>query len=182
MRKVSLFKAVVSLLVVATVVLIACSKKDGMNSSFKNEVLSATNPANWSKAHFTACPGVAMENVTQWHFTGGITGLGNATSAKLKIVANITVDPVCTNATSGNVSPGQSKVFSKTIDKTYTIDKNGNLTFDETTTPIYPSDLGKVCPNQDKWILTIAASHLNSYIVYIDGKEVHKTTGGTLCY
>lgn len=182
MRTFHVFRMAGMVLVAATFILIACSKKAGVGVSLQDEVVSASTPANWSKAHFTACPGVAMVNVTQWHFTGGITGLGKVTSAKLKIVANITADPVCTNLSSGNMSPGQSKTFTRTIDKTYTIDKNGNITFNETTTPIYPADLGKVCPNYDKWSIAIVATHLNSYIVYVDGKEVHKTTGGTVCY
>ncbi|MFM7838552.1 MAG: hypothetical protein ACKO6K_03215 [Chitinophagaceae bacterium] len=176
------------ILFVATVVVIGCSKKASTSSPLAEEVVSGASKT-FSQAHFKDCPntnikGTYYPDVTVWHFTGVIGGCGNP--VKLKIVTSITVDPTCTNS-SGNVSPGQSKTFTRALpEKIYYPDRNGVIIFNEDTTPILFSDLTAkgdkyICPNLGNWTLDIVDSHLVDWHIYLDGKEVVKTVGQTVC-
>lgn len=190
MKKSLIIRLAAIMVLLVAIVAISCSKKENPSTSLSNQEVLSGASKTYSTAHFSTCPSTNIKgryypDVTQWHFTGGLKGCGSV--VKLSIVTSITVDPTCTNS-SGNVSPGQSKTFTRALpEKTYYPDKNGNLVFDEYTTPILFSDLTAkgdkyICPNLGNWTLDIVDSHLIDWHIYLDGKEVLKTVGQTVCY
>lgn len=185
MKKVSFFKVAAASLFIASVVFVGCSKS-GINtreSLSSSGDAAALNEPGTGNPKFQDCPAIEQDGFTtsSYHFTGAIVGLGNAAGrdAQLRIVAYISATPECENP-GGKIVAAQSKVFEKTIDRTYAVDQNGKFVFDETSTPIYPADFGKVCPN-GKWDLRIKSVTLLEWHIYVDGNEVTNTTGNTTC-
>lgn len=183
MKKQSFLKVAVASVFLAAVVIMGCSKS-GLNSISEQPTNSVNteglNEPGTGNPHFLVCPTIEKTG-TQYYFSGDIAGLGNVSGAELKIIAHLRVDPSCQNPSGKKIVPGQSKIFEKTITKTYTTDQNGHFNFNVSTFPIYPSDLGDVCPNGN-WTLTLDVVTLLDYTFYIDGVEVRKTTGGDTCY
>ena len=168
---------------IATVVVIGCSKK-ASTSSLSEEVISgkSTNGGN-PNAHFKECPSTSINSVyypgnTQWHFTGTIAGCGNP--AELQITADITVSPVC-KSPGGQISPGQSKTFTvSSFSRTYYPDNNGNITFDELTPEIPISALDpKICAKN--WELTIASSTMANWVIKLDNNIISRKVGNSYC-
>lgn len=172
------------ILLVATVVVIGCSKK-ASNSSLSEEVISGA-AKTYSQAHFSTCPNTDAKGTfypvsTQWRFTGSLAGCGKSSAVSLSVEYSIEVYPICKN--NGNqVSPGQSKLYTSSIPAhTYYTDRNGNFSFDETTEAISLNFLGtSICPN-NLWTLTVDKTCLTSWRILLDGKEVNKTVGQTTC-
>jgi hypothetical protein len=185
MKKQSFVKLALSSIFFASVVIIGCSKTSMSKFSEKtsgSDVSVASEPGA-GNPKFQECPTIGSSGITpsSYYFKGAIVGLGNAANrnATLRIVASIKATPECVNP--GNkVVEAQSRVFDRTIDKTYAIDENGHFDFDETTTPIAASDFGPVCPN-GRWELRIKSVELLSWELYVDGVRVTNTTGNITC-
>ncbi|MFM2146656.1 MAG: hypothetical protein RL732_1492 [Bacteroidota bacterium] len=182
MKKVAVVKFSVMSILLSAAVLIACSKKASTSEvlSGSNGDVTAEGTSLSGNPHFLDCPTIELSG-SQYYFSGAIVGLGNAIGSELKIVAHVQVDPSCINPSGKKVVPGQSKIFEKTITKTYTSDQNGRFDFNVSTFPIVPGDLGDVCPNGN-WTLRLDVVTLLDYTFYIDNVEVRKTTGGATCY
>jgi len=116
--------------------------------------------------HYVEAPS-SVDNGTTLTVCGKIAGLGNNKGVTITITTVATITTECTNP-GGNIAPGQTRTETISRTKTFTSDKNGNVSFCVVTLEQDPG----TCPN-GKWTGRVTDISFVNTTVLVNGKVIN---------